>query len=130
MALDFPSIPPTRRSFETGDWPVKTFKAQNGSEARVLYGNRRTGMTLSLEWQNITSNQAESIFNHYNDKQGTYQTFAFGSGGDDVRAGWTGTSSVLGAGATGGAWRYAEAPTIETVSRDVHNVSVKLIAVL
>ena len=32
-AVPFPALIPTARSFELGDFPVKTFKAQNGAGA-------------------------------------------------------------------------------------------------
>lgn len=130
MALDFPALRPARRTFSFGDWPVKAFKAQNGSEVRVMYGNRRTGMTMTLEWQNLESSDAEKIFDHYVDKQGSYQGWSFGSGGSQVRTGWTGTAAVLEAAPTGNVWRYVEPPTLETVMPNVHNVSIKVIAVL
>ena len=50
----FPDLIPTSRSFEAGDYPVKTFKAQNGAEHRILYGSNRTNMKLSLTFANIT----------------------------------------------------------------------------
>ncbi len=57
--MAFPTLVPTSRSFESGDYPVKTFKAQNGKEHRILYGSNRTNMKLSLSYANITDANAE-----------------------------------------------------------------------
>ena len=40
--MAFPSLVPSTRTFDAGNWPVKTYKAQSGAEVRILYGNRRT----------------------------------------------------------------------------------------
>jgi hypothetical protein len=127
---DFPNIAPTSRSFEMGDWPVKTYKAQSGAEIRILYGNRRTNMTMSLEWRNISSTQAASIMDHYIGQRGTFQTFAFGStAASGTKAGWDANDALIGAGSSGNAWRYAGPPTIETVKKDTHVVTAKFVGV-
>ena len=38
--MAFPNLVPTSRSFESGDYPVKAFRAQNGAETRILYKNQ------------------------------------------------------------------------------------------
>jgi hypothetical protein len=127
---DFPNIAPTSRSFELGDWPVKTYKAQNGAEIRILYGNRRTNMVMSLEWRNVSSAQAALIINHYTGQRGTFQTFSFGSAASSSsKAGWDADDTLLGTGVSGNAWRYAGPPTIETVKKDTHVVTAKFVGV-
>ena len=63
--MDFPALTPTARSFESGDFPIKTFKAQNGAETRILYGSNRTNMKLQLTYANITDAQAEQFLDHF-----------------------------------------------------------------
>lgn len=125
--MDFPDLIPTSRSFDPGDWPVKTFRSQNGAETRVLYGDKRTGMSLKLTYENITDAQAEQFFDHYRSVLGTYETFAVGL---KTREGWAGTSTVLGASAYENAYRYSEAPSITAVKPGVSTVQISLIGVL
>jgi len=109
---------------------MKTFRSQNGVEARILYGNKRTNMTLQLSYQNVSDATAELFVLHYIEVKGMFTVFNIGTA---PRAGWTGALSTIGAGGpdlTGNYWRYAEAPSIQSVKPGISNVSVKLIAVL
>jgi hypothetical protein len=125
--MDFPNLIPTSRSFDPGDWPVKTFRSQNGSETRVLYGDKRTGMSLQLTYENIADAQAEQFFDHYREMLGTYTTFPVGL---KAREGFAGSSTVFGASAYGNAYRYAEPPSIASVKPGISTVTVKLVGVL
>ena len=53
--MAFPTLKPTSREFNPGDWPIKRYNAQSGAEVRILYGNRRTNATLSLSYDKILS---------------------------------------------------------------------------
>jgi hypothetical protein len=125
--MDFPDLAPTSRTFNPGDWPVRTFRSQSGVESRVIYGDKRTNMTLDLTFENITDAQAEQFFDHYRSVLGTYNTFAVGS---KAREGWAGSSTVYGASAYGNAYRYSEAPTINSVRPGISTVTVRLVGVL
>jgi len=127
--MAFPTLAPTSRQFTGGDWPIAKFQSQNGSEARILYGDRRVGHTLSLSYNNITDTEAESFFTDYYAQQGTYKTFPLpqpitGSAGK----GWSGSATFFNAGA-GAQWRYAEAPQLTSVYPGVSSVTIKLVAV-
>lgn len=124
--MTFPSIAPTGRQFNAGDWPVKTYKSQSGAELRILYGSKRTGMQLELDYENISDAQAEQFLTHYDSTFGTYQTFTLPA---EVRAGWSGTQPSIDA-ATGNNWRYSEQPLITAVKPGRSSVKVSLIGVL
>ena len=62
--MAFPNLVPTSRSFDAGDFPIKTFKAQNGTEVRILYGSNRTNMKMVLTYSNITDANAALFLNH------------------------------------------------------------------
>lgn len=126
--MAFPTLTPTSRSFDAGDWPVKTFRSQNGAEVRILYGSNRTGMSLELNYENIPDTSAELFLTHYNETQGTYGTFTIPTSG--TKNGWNGTANALDVTGTGNSWRYAQAPTVQNVKPGVSSVSVKLIGVL
>jgi hypothetical protein len=92
--MAFPALTPTSRSFESGDFPIKTFKAQNGAETRILYGSNRTNMKLQLSYANITDAEAEQFLDHYEEVRGTFDTFNLGQ---MARGGWQGNPNALGA---------------------------------
>lgn len=127
----FPTLTPTGRQYDSGDWPVRKYTAQDGSEVRLLYGNRRVNHTLTLDYQNIPDKEAEKFIDDYINQKGTYETFAFESAGRTAIArGWNGTTGAdffkAGAGAQ---WRYAQPPQITAAYPGFSSVSIKLIAV-
>ena len=125
--MAFPSLIPTSRSFESGDYPVKTFKAQNGKEHRILYGSNRTNMKLSLSYANITDANAELFLDHFDEVQGTFGTFVIGL---DVRGGWEGNKDAIGAQTHGNNYRYESPPQVAQVRPGISTVTVNLIGVL
>jgi len=128
--MPFPALVPSARSFDPGNWPVKTYRAQNGAEVRLLYGNTRTGMTLQLEYSNIPDTDAQQFLKHFNEVRGTYQTFAFtGSLWNRVLAGWHGAAEPL-LPPAGTDWRYDGPPSLNSVRPGVSTVSVTLRGVI
>ena len=125
--MAFPNLVPTSRSFESGDYPVKAFKTQSGAEVRILYGDRRTNMKLSLNYANITDAEAEQFLDHFDEVQGTFKTFALAS---RTRNGWTGNKDALGAQTHGNNYRYEKPPQQVSVRPGVSTVTVSLIGVL
>lgn len=125
--MPFPTLRPTARNVDAGDYPVKTFKAQSGAEARILYGSKRTGMTIALSYDNIADNDADGFVAHFDEVKGTFDTFTLPT---QVLSGWSGISSRLDASGTGNRWRYAKAPTITNVRPGRSSVQVELVGVL
>ncbi|HAX26773.1 MAG TPA: hypothetical protein DCX94_02475 [Alteromonas macleodii] len=125
---------PSARTFESGDYPVKTYKAQNGAEHRILYGDKRTNMKLSLTYANILDVDAELFLDHYDAVQGTFQTFSLGSVGADrrspTRGGWEGNVDALDAQAHSNNYRYVGPPQVAQVASGRSTVTVNLIGVL
>ena len=123
---------PSARTFESGDYPVKTYKAQNGAEHRILYGSSRTNMKLSLTYANILDADAELFLDHYDTVQGTFQTFSLGSinGVNPTRGGWEGNTDALGAQTHGNNYRYEGPPQVAQVASGRSTVTVNLIGVL
>ena len=133
---DFPSIVPTSRSFQPGDWPIKRFTSQNGSEVRILRGNSRVNSQLELGYDNISDTEANKFLTHYREVQGTFKTWYFPkppSDGKFVEAfrGWGGPSTTeLETSPWGMAWRYAEPPQVTQVKLGISNIRLRLIGVL
>lgn len=131
--MPFPiSLRPSSRTFDPGDYPVKTYKAQNGSEVRILYGSNRTNMKLSLSYENITDADAELFLDHYDETNGTFNTFVVANPNqtDGAKTGWEGNFDAIGAGASGNVYRYESAPQVQQVRPGISTVTVNLIGVL
>jgi len=128
------ALVPSARSFESGDYPVKTYKAQNGAEHRILYGSNRTNMKLSLTYANILDIDAEQFLTHYDTVQGTFQTFGLGPIDDSTpnptRGGWEGDIASLGAQTANNKYRYEGPPQVTQVAIGRSTVTVNLIGVL
>jgi hypothetical protein len=124
--MAFPSLTPSTRNYASGDYPVKTFRSQSGSESRILYGSRRTGMTLELQYDNITDTNAELFLDHYDETKGSYSTFTLPT---VALTGWSGNKDAIDA-TTGNAWRYDNPPQVTNVRPGVSSVQVRLIGVL
>ena len=90
--MAFPNLAPTGRTYDPGSYPVKTFKAQNGTEHRILYGTERSEVKLSLSYANIGDANAEQFLDHYDEVQGTFQTFAIP---DNALGGWGSNTDAL-----------------------------------
>jgi hypothetical protein len=124
--MAFPTLKPTGREFNPGDWPTKRYNAQSGAEIRILYGNRRTNATLNLSYDNITDANAQLFTADYEAQLGTFRTFTLPS---DVRAGWTGSAATIDA-PPSASWRYDSAPVIQAVRPGRSSVTVSLVAVI
>lgn len=122
--MAFPDLKPTSRSVTLGDWPVKSYRAQNGKELRLLYGDKRTGAELELSYENISDGDAASFLTHYDEVKGTYIIFDIEP---NTRAGST-NSAPLNA-PPSNRYRYAGPPQISSVRPGRSTVTVRLVSV-
>lgn len=125
--MPFPTLKPSSREFNAGDYPVKTFKAQSGAEVRILYGSKRSGMAINLGYDNVADAAADDFVVHFDEVRGIFDTFTLP---EQVLAGWTGASSAIDASSTGSKWRYSKAPEISSVRPGRSSVRVELVGVL
>jgi hypothetical protein len=123
--MPFPALRPTARDFKPGDWPVKSYNSQSGAEVRILYGDTRTKMELSLSYDNLTDAQAEQFLTHYDEVKGSYLTFDINN---IAKAGWSGSAAGIDAGNIN-KWRYAEPPQVTAVRPGRSSVRVSLVGV-
>ena len=141
MAVAFPkTVTPSSRSFSAGDWPVKTFKAQSGDETRILYGDKKSGLKLTLTYKNILDTQADDFIAHYDDNKGTYKSFEIGTtatsgeltkllhglAGDNKEGG----RGILDAQRYDNKWRYTGPPQINQTFSGRSTISFTLVSVL
>jgi hypothetical protein len=124
--MPFPTLAPTSRNYDPGDWPSKAFSSLSGAEIRIRYGNRRVNAKLNLSYDNISDGQAEQFLTHYYETNGTFFTFSLPPA---ASTGWRGTATAFSPGSPGAAFRYASAPQITSVRPGRSSVQVELIGV-
>jgi len=123
--MPFPVLPPTSRNFNPGDYPVKAYNSQSGAEVRILYGDTRTKMELSLGYDNISDAYAKEFLDHYDETKGSFSTFIIDA---SARSGWGSTAAAIDASGAN-RWRYAEAPQVTAVRPGLSSVRVSLLGV-
>lgn len=128
--MPYPAIRPTGRSYDPGNWPVRTFNSQSGAEVRLLYGSKRYNLKFSLTYTNIPDSEAAQFLAHFEETRGTFSTFAFNSAARvALFSGWNGTAGALDP-PLGVDWRYEAAPRIDSVRPGISTVTVSLIGVI
>ena len=125
--MAFPSLAPSSRSINYGDYPVKSSRMMDGFETRILYGSKRTGVQMQLAYNNIADGTVKDFLDDYDTRRGTFETFDLPAG--TVKGMSTDLSGEI-PGVSDTKWRYAESPAVTSVYPGVSNVSVKLLAVL
>jgi len=126
----FPALVPSSRSFQLGNWPVSKYRAINGTEIRIKYGNEESEAKASLTYENVTDTEASLFITHFRNVFGTFNRFPLDQ---VIYDGWTGMSTEGPEQAFRGKearWRYEAPPTITNVRPGVSTVQVSLVAVL
>ena len=139
MARAFPHIVPTTRSFVMGDYPSKTYRSLSGSIFKRNFGNTQTGYTLDMTFKNVGDSQggtgelrshsgtAEEILKHYEDAEGTFDSFALP---DFVFRGMDDDLELIIQRPTNIMWRYAAPPRVQSVRPNMSTVTVRLVGEL
>jgi len=128
--MAFSTLVPSSRQYSPGNWPVKTYNSQSGTEVRILFGSLQFNLQINLTYSNIPDAEAESFLGHYLSKNGTYQAFNLTTAeANAIFGGWAGTPAALRE-PTGVEWRYEKPPNIESVVPGVSTVSVTLRGVI
>jgi hypothetical protein len=124
-AIAFPDIRPTGRSYSPGRYPQAEFEALNGASTILRYGNRRTRPELSLDFQNITDDNAARILANFDQQMagGDWVTFSTANG---LAGASPSLAAYMGETISGLRWRYAEPPQVESVLPGRSTVRVRL----
>lgn len=131
MAVTFPSIEPTSRSFSAPKWPTTGATSQSGVTTRRLWGSRPSQAQLSLTFSNITDDNAALIIGAYNSAKGstidlTLPSILF-NGASVNLTNWLNTSST----GAGMKWFFSEdPPSVESIAPGRSSVRVSLVAEL
>ena len=131
MAVVFPAIEPTGRSFVAPRWPTTGLLSQSGVTTRRLWGSRPSQAQLSLNFDNISDDNAALILGAYNSAKGSTTDLTVPSiiynGASTNLASWLSTSAT----GAGMKWFFSEEPpTVESIAPNRSSVRVTLIAEL
>jgi len=129
-AVAFPDIAPTSRRYSPGEYPQRAFQSMNGAVTTLRYGNKRSDATLDLTFQNITDANAVAILSNYETTTVANDWVTFTMGNVAIGAGSTLGNYLREIGGSGLHWRYAEAPTIESVRPGLSTVQVRFVGQL
>ena len=127
MATSFGALEtcgPTKRTFKPGSFPTKRFTSISGAGTQRLYGSKASDATLSLSFM-LNDSDTCKVLDCWNDAKGSYDTIELP---DKFLAG---SSPVLNCGVPGYLnWRWAEAPSVESLQPGLSRVQINLIATL
>ena len=130
MPVAFPNLRPSGRSYSPGTYPQTEFRAQNGAVTVVRFGSRRVDSELSLEFQNISDADAALILANYEAVNSRWDSVTFTTSTGALGASGTLANYIREVGGSGLRWRYAEAPSLTSVSPGRSTVRCKFIGVL
>jgi hypothetical protein len=130
MAIAFPSLKPSSRSYNPGTYPQTEFRAQNGAVTVVRFGSRRVNAELSLSFENITDSNAALILKNYEAVNSAWDWVTFTSNDGAAGAGSALADYLREVGGSGLRWRYADPPSVSSVVPGRSTVQCKFIAVL
>jgi hypothetical protein len=71
MAVTFPSLTPTSRSFSAPSWPITKIDSQSGVSTTRLWGNIPSKAALTLSFDNISDDNAALIMQAYTSANGS-----------------------------------------------------------
>ena len=127
MATQFGTLEtcgPTRRSFTPGRFPTKRFDSISGAGTTRLYGSKAFSATLQLTFI-LNDEDTCAFLKCWDDAYGDYDTIELP---DEFFAG---SSPVLDCGVPDYLnWRWAEAPSVESLFPGRSRVQVNLVATL
>jgi hypothetical protein len=130
MAVTFPSLTPTSRSFSAPQWASTKIDSQSGVSSFRLWGSLPKKGQLTLSFDNISDDNAALIMQAYNSAQGSLVDLTLPSsifaGASTNLKGWLDASSM----SAGLKWYFddSQPPSIESVVNGRSSVRVILLA--
>ena len=128
--VPFPTVKPTSRSYNPGNYPQNTFEAQNGAKTIIRYSQKRVNATLTLGFSNISDADAALILANYEDVNSDWDYVTFNRG--YATSGVTDTSLFAYLKESGSSlkWRYSGPPSVTSSFKGKSNVSCSFVACL
>tara|TARA_B100001094_G_scaffold134990_1_gene130732 strand:+ start:1485 stop:1889 length:405 start_codon:yes stop_codon:yes gene_type:complete len=130
MPHNFPSIKPSSRRYNPGEYPQTKFEAQNGVKTIMRYGKNRVNATLQLGFSNISDADAALILANYEDVNSDWDYVTFSSANGTVGVGSTSLSNYFKESGSGLKWRYSGPPNVTSSFKGLSNVSCSFVACL
>ena len=130
MPHSFPSIKPSSRRYNPGEYPQTKFEAQNGVKTIMRYGKNRVNATLQLGFSNISDADAALILANYEDVNSDWDYVTFSSANGTVGVGSTSLSNYFKESGSGLKWRYSGPPSVTSTFKGMSNVSCSFVACL
>ena len=130
MPHSFPSIKPSSRSYNPGEYPQTKFEAQNGVKTIMRYGKNRVNATLQLGFANISDADAALILDNYEDVNSDWDYVTFSSENGTVGVASTSLSNYFKESGSGLKWRYSGPPNVTSSFKGLSNVSCSFVACL
>lgn len=115
MAVKFPNIKPTSRSYNPGVYAQTEFKALNGSTTVLRYGNKRSDSELRVGFANITDSEAAAIIQNYELVNSVWDYVEFADENNLTGIDSASLAAYVAENAGGRKWRYAEPPSVTSV---------------
>lgn len=143
--IAFPYITPSSRVYTAGVYPTTIVDFQNGAQSAIRYGNRRSQSKLRLEFENVEEKWAVRILDCYQRVNKNWNYVRFNRGDDvndpdrDRGGAWEGVedSELISdwyqenaPSASSTYWRFAEPPTITSVTRGIVTISCSFVSYL
>ena len=121
----FPAYAPTKRQFNPGTYPQRTYRSLAGVVVKRTFGNMPTDATLNLDFENIADDKVVAILNHYRNQTAISERF------EVTATTMAGLNSSLTALADGSAdnlrWEYSQPPSVESIRPGVSRIQVQLL---
>jgi hypothetical protein len=121
----FPAYAPTKRQFNPGAYPQKSYRSLAGVVVKRTFGNRPSGATLNLDFENIADDKVVAILNHYRSQTAVNRRFKVTA---TTMAGLNSSLIALADGSTDNLrWEYSQPPAVESIRPGVSRVQVQLL---
>jgi hypothetical protein len=121
----FPAYTPTKRQFNPGTYPQKSYRSLAGVVVKRTFGNKPTGATLNLDFENIADDTVVAILNHYRSQTAINERFKVTA---TTMAGLSDSLTVLADGSNDNLrWEYNQPPAVESIRPGVSRVQVQLL---
>lgn len=123
-AVQFPALRPTSRTYTPGSFPTKRFNSINGAGVTRIYGSKSFDASLRMQFL-LGDEDTRLVIDCWHEAKGDYTPLTLSN---EVYAGIT--EELQGGIPTYLNWRWAEAPSVESLFPGRSRVTVNLLATL
>lgn len=130
MAVNFPAITPTSRSFSAPVYPTTVYRSQSGTTTRRLWASSPSNAQLSLSFTNIADADARQLLDCYTNASGSVEVLVLPpqlfTGAELALSIFLSQASTL------MSWHFADgsSPKVDSVVPGRSSVTLELIASL